>query len=83
MKFGDGASASRVSDPIRRHLKHILKKSYGPTDNDCRQERSFLVFEMPIPRDGHELFSVAFGGSVLICLSSLCNLGVLCASVVE
>ena len=39
---------------VGRHLQQIFKKRDGPAYNDDQQQRFALVFQMSIPRAGHE-----------------------------
>jgi hypothetical protein len=40
--------------PVGGHLEAIFKKSYTPADQNNQEEGDGLVFEMAIPREGHE-----------------------------
>ena len=43
-----------VADAVGRHLETIFREGDQPADQDGERERSVLVFQMPVPREGHE-----------------------------
>src|SRR5271168_3382211 len=42
------------SNPVRRHLKAVLKESDPPADKNHLPQRLAPVFQVPIPRKRHE-----------------------------
>src|SRR5208282_3838629 len=43
-----------VPDPVRGHLKAIFRERNQPAHDDRGKERSFPVFQMAVPGDGHK-----------------------------
>ncbi len=43
-----------VANAIRRDLKAVFGEGYQPAYDDGGKERSFAVFQVAVPRDGHE-----------------------------